>query len=169
MKRYKHPLTVLATAIILCVIGPLIFISCQNKPGHQFEKLQKMEWLIGHWEQQLPDGMITETWTKDNDSVFSGRSFFIKGKDTIHLENILLTQRKDELLYIPTVHGQNNDEPVNFKLNSDVENSFSFENPVHDYPQKITYKRVTSDRLIATISGIQQGKQSQESYPMSKK
>ena len=35
--------------------------------------------------------------------------------------------------------------------------------------QKIVYKKVSSDRLIATISGKQQGKQTQESYPMSKK
>jgi hypothetical protein len=154
----------LAAALLLAFLN-----SCQNKSADKFDKIKKMEWLVGNWEQKLPDGIITETWTKDNDSTFSGKSFFIKEKDTIHLENIVLTQKKDELLYIPTVNGQNNDEPVTFKLTSEAANAFTFENPTHDYPQKITYKKVATDRLVATISGIQQGKQSQESYPMSKK
>src|SRR6476620_6834450 len=141
-------------------------ISCQNKSGHKFEKLKKMDWLIGTWEQKLPEGILSEEWKKENDSTYSGKSFFIKEKDTIHMESIVLTQKNDELLYIPTVKGQNNDEPVTFKLTSDTENSYSFENPSHDYPQKITYKKVSDNNLLATISGKQNGKTSQESYPM---
>ena len=161
MKSYK--LTLLSALAIACIV------SCQKKSGHKFEKLKKMDWLVGSWEQKLPDGIITETWAKENDSTFSGKSFFIKGKDTIHLEKVVLTQKNDELLYIPTVSGQNNGEPTTFKLTSGVENSFSFENPAHDYPQKITYKKINDTNLLATISGKQQGKDSQESYQMVKK
>jgi hypothetical protein len=35
--------------------------------------------------------------------------------------------------------------------------------------QKIVYKKVNENSLVATISGIQQGKESSESYPMKKK
>lgn len=90
-------------------------------------------------------------------------------KDTLHSESIVLTQTKEALIYRPTVKGQNNDQPVDFKLTSDLENSFTFENPKHDYPQKIVYKKLNDKSLVATISGIQQGKQSSESYPMKKK
>lgn len=159
----SNRITLLAAATILSLV------SCQNKSELKFEKIKKMDWLVGSWEQKLPDGIITEIWTKENDSTFSGKSYFIKTKDTIHLENIVLTQQKDELLYIPTVNGQNNDEPTTFKMTSDVENTFSFENPAHDYPQKITYKKVSETNLVATISGKQQGKITEESYPMAKK
>ena len=144
-------------------------ISCQNKSGHKFEKLKKMDWLIGTWEQKLPEGILSEEWKKENDSTYSGKSFFIKEKDTIHMESILLTQKNGELLYIPMVKGQNNDEPITFKLTSETNNTYSFENPEHDYPQKITYKKMDDTSLLATISGKQGGKQSQESYPMNKK
>ncbi len=153
----------------LFCVALLTLVSCQNKSEHQFEKLKKMEWLVGSWEQKLPDGTISETWKKENDSTFSGKSFFIKEKDTIHLESIKLTQKADDLLYIPTVSGQNNNEPTTFTLTSDAENAFTFENPAHDYPQKISYKKVSDTNLIATISGKQQGKESKESYPMQKK
>ncbi|MGV3696878.1 DUF6265 family protein [Flavobacterium sp.] len=159
----KNRITLVSALAILCLC------SCQNKSGGKFEKLKKMEWLVGNWEQKLPDGTVSETWIKENDSTYSGKSYFIKEKDTVHLESIVLTQKEDALLYIPTVSGQNNNEPITFTLKSDAGNTFSFENPAHDYPQKITYKKVSDKSLIATISGIQQGKQSQESYPMSKK
>lgn len=160
MKSYKLTFAALVIAALL---------SCQNKLGHKFEKLQKMEWLVGTWEQKLPEGILTETWAKENDSTFSGSSYFIKEKDTLHSEQIVLTQKEDNLLYIPTVTGQNNDEPVTFTMASEADNVFSFENPAHDYPQKIIYKKLSATTLLATISGKQQGKQSQESYAMTKK
>lgn len=162
MKSYKIPLIAL-----LAVMG---MSSCKDTASeNKFEKLNKMEWLVGNWEQKLPDGLVSESWIKENDSTFTGKSYFTKEEDTIHLESIVLTQKDDELLYIPTVSGQNNDEPVTFKMKSDIENSFSFENPTHDYPKKITYKKVSDTSLIATISGKQQGKESNESYTMTKK
>lgn len=147
------------------------FISCKNASSeNNYEKLKKMDWLIGQWENKSDQGYLIETWTKDNDSTFSGQSYFIiKEKDTVHSESIILTQLNDELVYRPTVKGQNNDAPVDFKMTSEAENGFTFENPKHDYPQKITYKKVNDASLVATISGLQQGKQSSESYPMTKK
>ena len=153
----------------ICSASLLMFISCQNKSEKKFDKLEKMNWLLGNWENEMPEGVLTETWTKENDSTFSGTTYFIiNKKDTVHSEAIILKQLNDELIYRPTVKGQNNDEPVDFKLSSESENSFSFENPKHDYPQKIVYKKVNETNLVATISGMQQGKQSTESYPMKK-
>lgn len=162
MKSYKIALITLLALVCLA--------ACKNNSSqNKFDKLEKMNWLVGNWEQKLPDGTLKETWTKENDSTFSANSYFINTKDTVHFESIKLTQSADELTYIATVVGQNNDEAVDFKLTSDTENTFTFENPAHDYPQKITYKKVNETSLIATISGKQQGKPAQESYPMTKK
>ena len=153
----------------MCITSSLTLLSCKSKSNDKFEKLEKMAWLVGTWEQKLPDGILIENWIKKNDSTFLGKNFFINEKDTIHAESIVLTQKNDKLVYIPTVNGQNNDEPTTFTLTSDTENIFCFENLAHDYPQKITYKKLSSKLLIATISGQQQEKMKQESYPMSKK
>lgn len=156
--------------IAIGIITAALFISCQKTQENKYAKLEKMSWLIGQWENKMPYGVLTETWTKDNDSTFSGKSYFIKNeKDTVHSESIILTQIKDELVYRPTVKGQNNDEPVEFKLTADLDNSFAFENPKHDFPQKIVYKKVNDKSLLATISGNQGGKPVSESYPMTKK
>ena len=154
--------------VILAVV--VVFISCQNKSEKNFDELEKMSWLVGEWENTMPEGVLTETWSKSNDSTFIGKTLFINEKDTIHSEDIVLTQKGENLLYIPTVKGQNDDKPVEFKMmESKIENEFAFENPKHDYPQKIVYKKVNETNLVATISGKQQGKSSSESYPMKKK
>lgn len=154
----------------LLIASLTLLVSCQNKSDKKFEKLEKMNWLIGQWENTTPEGYLTETWIKTNDSTFSGQTYFIiNKKDTVHNESIVLTQVNDDLVYRPTVKGQNNDEAVDFKLTSEAENIFAFENPKHDYPQKIVYKKINEKSLVATISGKQQGKPSTESYPMQKK
>ena len=155
---------------LIYILSIIFLVSCKNNSSeNKFAKLEKMNWLIGNWEQTLPDGTLKETWTKQNDSTFSGDSYFINTKDTVHFESIKLVQTAEELNYIATVVGQNNEEPVAFKLTSDADNTFTFENLAHDYPQKISYKKVSETNLIATISGKQQGKDSKESYPMVKK
>ena len=159
------------STIITSIIAAICLTSCKTDSSNKsFEKLEKMSWLIGEWENKMPDGVLTETWVVYNDSIFAGRTVFVKDKDTLHYEEILLTQKGETLLYIPTVKGQNDNKPVEFKMSeTKTENEFAFENPAHDYPQKIVYKKVNDTNLIATISGKQQGKPSSESYPMSKK
>lgn len=151
----------------------LIFtsISCKdkNENASKYEKLATMDWLVGNWENKMPEGDLLESWEKKDDSTFVGKSYFIKGKDTISSESVELIQKGEDLLYIPTVKGQNNDKPVTFKLATTTAMEFVFENPTHDYPQKITYKKVNDTSLVATISGMQQGKVSSESYPMTRK
>jgi hypothetical protein len=154
---------------LISLLSLLLVVSCQKKSAKTFDQLEKMNWLQGHWEQKLPKGLVIENWKKENDSTFSGETYFINTKDTVHFETIKLTQVKEELTYSSTIVGQNNDLPVDFKLTLAKENTFVFENPTNDYPQKISYKKLNVSQLVATISGKQQGKVSQESYTMSKK
>jgi hypothetical protein len=72
------------------------------------------------------------------------------------------------LTYTATVEGQNDDKPVAFKLTTATEKQMVFENPKHDYPQKISYTQITPDSVVAKISGIQQGKPSSEQFSMKK-
>lgn len=155
-------------ALLLLIVFNLT--SCQNKSEKSFDQLKKMSWLLGQWENKMPAGNLTESWIKVNDSTFNGQTYFIKEKDTIHAESIVLTQKAQIVYYIPTVKGQNDDKPVEFKkTESKAENEYIFENPKHDYPQKIVYKKVNENSLVATISGMQQGKPSKESYLMKRK
>ncbi|MFV8379679.1 DUF6265 family protein [Flavobacterium sp. LB3R33] len=153
------------TTLILLLLA---VVSCKNSDSNKNEKIKAASWLLGNWENKAVDGTLTEYWDKVNDSTFQAQSYFIKEKDTVHFESIVLQQKGENLTYTATVKGQNNDKPVAFKLTTATDKQVSFENLKHDYPQKISYTQITPDSLVAKISGIQQGKPSSEQFSMKK-
>ncbi len=132
----------------------------------QVSKIVVADWLLGKWENNSVDGNLLEIWKKTNDSIYEGQSFFIKGKDTLHFEEIQMKQNGEVLFYIATVKGQNNDKPVTFKHNNTIKKELVFENAKHDFPKKIVYSQLTKDSILIEISGIQQGKPSSEEFSM---
>ena len=148
----------------------LAFISCKNGDSdtNEKEKIKSAHWLLGTWENKSAEGVLSETWTKTNDSTFQGQSYFIKEKDTIHFETIILQQNGENLTYNATVKGQNEDKPVSFSLTETSENQLVFENKKHDYPQKISYQKDTKNNLVTIISGITDGKTTTEKYTLAK-
>jgi hypothetical protein len=157
------------TQKITFILLLLAVVSCKNAETPEKDKIKTADWLIGKWENVSPQGTLTETWSKVNDSTFQGSSYFIKGKDTIHFETIKLQQKGETLTYNATVKGQNNDEAVAFELTTSTEKGLVFENPKHDYPQKISYTKEANNTLTAEISGKLQGKLSSEKFVMVKK
>lgn len=153
------------TTLILLLLA---IVSCKNTESTEKGKIKSANWLLGKWATQTADGNLSESWKKLNDSTFQGESFFIKGKDTLHFESIVMQQKGEDLFYNATVKGQNEDKAVPFKLILIDEKQLVFENPKHDYPQKITYTLIKKDSLVAAISGIQLGKASSEKFGMKK-
>jgi hypothetical protein len=144
----------------------LVFTSCLK--SKEASKIVVADWLLGKWENTSENGNLSETWTKVSDSIFKGQSYFIKGKDTLHSEQIKLEQKGEALFYISTIRGQNNDEPIAFSQNDTIEKQLVFENSKNDFPQKISYIKITNDSIVIQISGIQQGKPSSAKYSMKK-
>lgn len=124
------------------------------------------EWLVGTWENKTPRGNIYETWRKISNTELSGKSYILRDKDTVIFENVQLIRKNNVLTYIPTVSGQNNSQPVNFPLISSSESKIVFENKAHDFPQVISYTRISKDSLIAEISGISKGVAKRQIFPM---
>jgi hypothetical protein len=153
---------------ITLILLLLAIVSCKNSESNEKDKIKKTDWLLGKWENKVDGGILSENWKRLNDSTFQAESFFIKDKDTLHFESITLQQKGEELFYNATVKGQNDDKSVPFNLTSETDKKLVFENPKHDYPQKITYTLINKDSLVAEISGIQQGKPSSEKFGMKK-
>jgi hypothetical protein len=156
---------------IIFLLALLAFISCKKTDSDESDKNEKdkirtAHWLLGQWEAQSEGGSLIETWKKINDSTYNGQSYFMKGKDTIHTETLLLQQVEDQLSYTTTIKGENDDQPVPFILTDRDETQLVFENLKHDYPQKISYTQISKDSLLTEISGIQSGKPSSEKYIM---
>src|SRR5688572_9809595 len=99
--------------IIICLTGSLL--SCNNTPEPaekeaaevSYSKLEQAGWILGSWQNSSPEGIATENWKMDNDSTYSGSSYFVMNQDTVSSEKLTLEQRGEDLFYIPTVKDQN--------------------------------------------------------------
>jgi hypothetical protein len=132
------------------------------------DKIRDLHWLAGWWQQVTPEGTIFEKWERNEDGSMTGSGGFIKGTDTMVSETIALQVVDNVVQYIPTVKDQNNGAPVPFKLTYAAADSFLFENPGHDFPDKITYKHVDEQHMTASISGSPGGKAHVESFEMTR-
>ena len=101
---------------------------------------QPFYWLEGIWEMKKPNGSSRlEVWTYNENDSMTGKGLKVMKGDTTILESIELIFEDDHYWYIPTVPDQNNALPVPFKLVNTKGFIYTFENPEHDFPQRIIY------------------------------
>ncbi len=117
-------------------------------------KMQSFSWMNGSWKMNTGRGVITEKWNPLDDSTMTGESRMTRSNgESMLLEKIRLTFRGNDYYYIPVVQGQNNEQPVLFRITSHNESGFVAENQEHDFPKRITYTAVNRDSIHAFIDG----------------
>lgn len=150
------------------------FIACTNskqnisvkEDSEHLKSMDQAEWLIGSWFNESDDVVSYEIWKKYNDTLFIGRSYSIRGVDTVSSEYIKLVQYGDSINYIPTVPDQNMGKAVAFKLIFMNADKMVFENQEHDFPQTIAYQQLSPDSMSAEISGMIKGEYHARQFPM---
>lgn len=146
-----------AKNIILSVcitLVALLAVACNNNTGKENpETVARFIWLNGKWVMKEGDGTVTEQWKQVNDSLMEGSSDFIKGDSVIPFEKIRMFRRGIDFYYEAKAAGQNNEQPVEFKLSSFSDSGFVAENPQHDFPKRITYRLVKKDSIHAVVDG----------------
>jgi hypothetical protein len=154
-------------------VSMTVMFSCQNLDSTEKKneaatqrQIEKANWLIGEWQNSSETEKVTEIWEKENDSVYVGKSYSLRNSDTISSERIRLEEHGDKLFYIPVVKNQNAGKAVKFTFISSEVNQLAFENPMHDFPQRVSYSLITNDSLFAEISGMYKGQQQSEKFPM---
>ncbi len=140
MKKYFS----LVIILIIC----LAFINGEKQYDPVFDQLFSLE---GKWIMKTKKGTIEEEWRKISNDYLQSRGYMTRGNDTIATERVALRNSTEGIYYTSTVEGQNNHQPIAFKLASAVNNVFVFENPQHDFPKRITYHFVNPDSLCAWI------------------
>ena len=115
------------------------------------QKANQLSWLMGTWKMNAGSGQVIEQWKQLNDSTFQGKSLFVKAPgDSVLQESIELSLRKGEWSYNPTVVDQNDRLPVKFRIIFIGKGEFICENRVHDFPQRIAYRRIKNS-VFASI------------------
>ena len=100
-------------------------------------EMQKLLWIVDKWVSADGEMRSIEEWEKKNDNLYTGGSKTIKNGEVIFSEGLKIENTPNGIFYIADV--KHNPEPVKFRLTSVSDSSAVFENPAHDFPQKITY------------------------------
>jgi hypothetical protein len=150
----KKLLLILAVSVLLMAQG----CSWEKEfidPKSSFNELSVLE---GRWKMKLEEGSsIEEVWKKENDTLYKGYSYEVNKGDTVITELIDLYVSNLQIFYVPTTYGQNDGNPVAFKLTSREGGVFNFTNPDHDFPNLISYSVIDRNHIIATVSGDVEG------------
>ena len=110
--------------------------------------------IAGCWSFERNGRMVEEHWLAPAGGSLLGVSRTVAGGKTAEFEFLQIRETSDGLAYIAKPSGQ---PEATFKMASKASNTIVFENPTHDFPQRISYKR-EGDTLTARVEGTMNGK-----------
>lgn len=134
------------------IVLVLLQIGCTSfDAGSACADAGTLAWLAGTWK--LADQEVYESWTVDGGTSMSGVSYALEGGDSTLLEQMSMEIKDGQGVFIAKVPDQNEGQPVVFTLVGCVAGKLLFENPRHDFPQRIAYEQGDENTLLAWIEG----------------
>jgi dipeptidyl aminopeptidase/acylaminoacyl peptidase len=137
-------------AVLLQVMGVVVASASGGAQASQSSVIDRAGWLAGCWEMRAPNRVTMEMWMPPSGGMMLGASRTTVGASTREFEQIRLHAAGDTLVYTALPSGQ---REAAFRSTSVSATELVFENPAHDFPRKITYRRVGEDSVVARVEG----------------
>lgn len=110
-------------------------------------------WLEGEWKTNNRSGFMGENWAQENDTLISGQGMVHIAGQLRVMEEINIYISDGEMYYTAKVSEQNDGKQIIFVGTYIAPGHLVFENPEHDFPTRIVYKRTDSGTLEVNLSG----------------
>jgi hypothetical protein len=136
------------------VLSVSILFAAQPAANGQLT-VERVGWLQGCWRSTRGDATIEEQWMAPRGGSMLGMGRTVRGGKTVEYELVLIAERDGRLAYEAHPSGQ---PPATFLSTTVSEASIVFENPQHDFPQQVGYRREGAAGLEAWIEGLANGK-----------
>jgi len=114
-------------------------------------KIEDLAWISGDWETTPGRMQIDEHWTKVAGNSLIGMSRTVAGGRTVFFEYLRIEARGGEIYYV--AHPKARTPGTDFKLVRLNGQEAVFENPAHDFPKRIIYRKNADGSLTARIEG----------------
>lgn len=140
------------------LIALTLATSAQAAPA---DDVAALTWMVGSWIAEK-DGVITrETWLPPVGGAMAGAGQTNAAGRPARIEHMKITAEPAGATFTAFVPGQ---PPTPFVLRSGGANGEAvFENPTHDFPQRVIYRRCGED-LCASVEGTLRGRPASESW-----
>jgi len=129
--------------------------------------LANLAWMAGCWESrdEVKHLFLSEQWMKPAGGIMLGIGRTVKSGKAVDFEFMRIEQQGADMFYI--ARPKENKEDTSFMLVKWGVNAATFENPAHDFPQRILYS-LRKGGLFARIEGKNNGKPMGIDFPMKK-
>ena len=137
----------------------LLALTCAAEPA----SIANLSFMTGCWEVKEGPMLTEEQWSKPAGDTMLGLSRTLKAGKTVFSEFMRIEKTPDGYAYRARIlPGQ---PGTLFKMIRSTETEVVFENPTHDFPQRILYRKVEGG-LFARIEGVDKGKPRSVDFPM---
>jgi hypothetical protein len=122
------------------------------------DQLDAFSWLEGSWTRETKRGTSVETWSRVSEVTMEGIVTLQQGEALVVTEHLRLELMGDEVFYV--AKPRENAFPTAFRLVERDAVQLVFQNPTHDFPQQIIYKRNGEQALVVAIARMGEGEKS---------
>lgn len=152
--------TGLAALIVLLLATPSL--SAKNEAARG--PLDALGWMSGSWSGRQGDVTSEEHWTSPSANLMVSMHRDVKAGRAVSFEFLRIVARGDTITYVAMPRGRNE---TSFPLKELGAKRVVFENPEHDFPQRVLYWR-EGEQLVARIEGTIKGKERGEEWRFSR-
>jgi hypothetical protein len=124
------------------------------------QDVAKLGWMTGHWVQKTDREEVQESWLGPRDNTMVATNLTITAGRGPSFEFLRIGVKDGRIVYFAMPGGR---PATEFPVQTMTESSVVFENPAHDYPTRIIYRK-DGDALIARIEGKRRGNDAHEEW-----
>lgn len=139
-----------------------VLVSAAGSARAQARPTESLDWLAGCWQRRTANGLIEEQWSSASGGMLLGFSRTVRRDTVVEYEFVRIYNAGDTLVYEAQPSRQRRTE---FRAMAPFEPAIVFSNPAHDFPQRIIYRRVGNDSLVARIEGTRSGQARGMDFP----
>ena len=156
----------MAATLVLVIILMIVWsasASRETRGAGTAPKIDGLSWISGDW--RTPAGgraQIEEHWTRPAGGTMIGMGRTVAGNKTVEFEFLRIEQRGDDVYYVANLNA--NCPQTDFKLTRLSDQEAVFENPEHDYPKRVIYRKNAAGSLVASIDAGEGTKSQNFSY-----
>ncbi|MGH9930707.1 MAG: DUF6265 family protein [Pyrinomonadaceae bacterium] len=143
-----HAVVPLAFAFTLMIVWSARVT--QTRAAGTPPRIAELAWISGDWQTAAGGrAQIEEHWTLPAGGTMIGMGRTVVGDKTVEFEFLRIEQRGDDIFYV--AHPNANCPQTDFKLTRLSGREAVFENPEHDFPKRVIYRKNSRGSLIASV------------------
>jgi hypothetical protein len=163
----------LTAALFLSIAPPVLFHVdrherevAQTVQPPRASEVDQLRWLTGCWQNRVGQTVTDEQWMAPAGGAMIGMSRTVSNERLRAWEALRIVTDSGRAVYIAQPQGG---APTRFAATAISDTLAVFENPAHDFPQRIAYRRVNADSVVARISATKDGRERGMAIPMGRR